>query len=258
MGKEANHSKHKLLDEIQNGKQLKKQCSLYQKELKKKKTDIQRLKSAMWNLNKYICSNTNSNISRITPKEPGSDRVKENVSLAMDTTQLQIDLMMQADESLNNVTSLSFDHDLDLEDNVGSGIESTKSNIVINKRKKIKSKSKKYNTMSTTCSSLASSPDMLKEITTVLTNQRRSRHSLGSKAKKKITNAKRIKQAKHIKNGSGKSKRSFIPKKNGKSDRDLNSSSRARRIAINGKQKIKSTKQKSSDHDKSSSVVKQA
>merc|ERR1712190_240103 len=105
---------------------------------------------------------------------------------------------MQADESLNNVTSLSFEHDLDLEDNVGNGIESTKSNIVINKRKRPKGKNKKYNTMSTTCSSLASSPDMLKEITTVVTNQRRSRHSLGRKAKKKITNAKRIKQAKHI------------------------------------------------------------
>ena len=239
--KATNNTKHKLLEELQTSKQLKKQCNAYQKELKKKNTDIQRLKSAMWNLNKFICSNNQTNIN-----EPGSDGDKVG-NMAMVNQNAENKLM-----SLNNVTSLSFEHDLDLEENVE--IESTKSNIVVNKKKyKNKALRQKYKTSSSRSSSAStSSPDLLQEITKVIANQQRSRNSMGTKANQKKVSTKRIKQAKKIKNA--KSKRSFIPKP---SSNDLNSSSRSRRIALN-KKKTANINTKSTSRSTDNSAVKLA
>merc|ERR1712228_347275 len=84
---------------------------------------------------------------------------------------------------VNNMTSLSFEHDLDLEENVE--IESTKSNVVVNKKKYKKTALRqKYKTTSTTSSSSSSSPDLLKEITKVIANQRGARNSMDQKQSK--------------------------------------------------------------------------
>eukprot|EP01084_Bolivina_argentea_P150426 262698_1 len=143
------HTKNKLLNELQGiGNKHDSQIKKLKKELMAKNNDIERLKSAMFYMNKFIANQGKDR--HLTPAK----NIKEDKM---------------------NVTSLSFEHDLDLEGTVVDDTESTKSHAVAHKKKKRKRKALKAKSGSNSNAPSPSNGDLLDDITAIVANKKRSK-----------------------------------------------------------------------------------
>ena len=217
-----NELKTMKLNHENDTNELKGENENLQKELTKKNGDIEKLKTALFNINEYMSSQ--SSPKSMTPT-------------SMKTTKINEDVIHKTHTNTMNMTSLSFEHDLDLEveidDNENNNhnnlisknknnnnkyqYQRTKRSIKASKGLSSKASSSSSSSKSTSSKTFSSSGNLLDDITACIANQKRSRNSLGSKSKNnqnKKNNTKHVKQtkirtinAKNVKN----IRRQFLP-----------------------------------------------